>query len=140
VVIAQHYFQLLMNDSAKLDDLRAESARLISLLEAHGINWRTSPDPVLAKHLIRESELSKLSPDKKVALFMRLFRGRTDVYPIRWESKAGLLNCVAGCALRLAALWWQIWRHGVQVSAADVQHSPANSSYGTELLLCARIF
>lgn len=102
-----------MNDSSKLDDLRAENARLIALLEANGIDWRTSPDPVLVKHLVRESELSKLSPDKKVALFMRLFRGRTDVYPIRRESKAGLLNCVAGCALQLAALWRKIWQYGV---------------------------
>lgn len=76
-----------MNDSAKLDDLRAENARLIKLLEANGIDWKVSPDPVPVKNFIRESDSSKLSPDKKVALFMRLFRGRSDVYPIRWESK-----------------------------------------------------
>jgi hypothetical protein len=32
-------------------------------------------------------EPSRLSTDEKVALFRRLFRGRTDVYPIRWEGK-----------------------------------------------------
>lgn len=30
---------------------------------------------------------SRLSTGEKVALFRRLFRGRTDVYPVRWESK-----------------------------------------------------
>ena len=32
-------------------------------------------------------ESSRLSTDEKVVLFRRLFRGRKDVYPIRWESK-----------------------------------------------------
>lgn len=76
-----------MDESAKLDNLRAENARLIALLEAHGIDWKMPPDPVPVKPLIRESEPSDLSPDEKVALFMRLFRGRSDVYPVRWESK-----------------------------------------------------
>jgi superfamily II DNA or RNA helicase len=64
-----------------LSKLQAENARLIALLESHGIEWRPSgvfpPSP----------EPSKLSTDDKVALFRRLFRGRTDVYPVRWESK-----------------------------------------------------
>lgn len=76
-----------MNDSAKLGDLRAENARLIALLEAHRIDWKAPPDPVQIKPIILESEPSNLSPDEKVALFMRLFRGRSDVYPVRWESK-----------------------------------------------------
>jgi len=76
-----------MNDSAKLGDLRAENARLIALLEAHRIDWKAPPDLVQIKPIIRESDPSDLSPDEKVALFMRLFRGRSDVYPVRWESK-----------------------------------------------------
>ena len=31
---------------------------------------------------------SGFSPDDKIALFRRLFRGRTDAYPVRWESKS----------------------------------------------------
>jgi superfamily II DNA or RNA helicase len=76
-----------MDESDKLDNLRAENARLIALLEAHGIVWKKPADPVLIKPAAKESESSKLSPEEKVALFMRLFRGRSDVYPIRWESK-----------------------------------------------------
>ena len=76
-----------MNESAKLDNLRAENVRLIALLEAHGIAWKKPADPVRAQPPAKESEPSNLSTDAKVALFMRLFRGRTDVYPMRWESK-----------------------------------------------------
>ena len=65
-------------------ELRAENARLIALLEANGIQWRAPPEPVSPAST---PEPSRLSTGEKVALFRRLFRGRTDVYPIRWESK-----------------------------------------------------
>ena len=65
--------------------LQAENARLVALLEAHGIEWRQPPKP--SPPTIAEPEPSKLSTAAKVALFRRLFRGRTDVYPVRWESK-----------------------------------------------------
>jgi superfamily II DNA or RNA helicase len=65
-------------------ELKAENARLIALLEANGVQWRMRPEPVPP---VSRSEPSRISTDEKVALFRRLFRGRTDVYPIRWESK-----------------------------------------------------
>src|SRR4030095_15327357 len=68
----------------ELTRLRAENARLAGLLEAHGIPWR-APAPGDA----RAASPSPVSTDEKVALFGCLFRGRTDVYPVRWESKAG---------------------------------------------------
>lgn len=59
-----------------LSKLQVENARLIALLESHGIEWRSlsgvSPPSI---------EPSKLSTNEKVALFRRLFRGRTDIYP-----------------------------------------------------------
>ena len=64
--------------------LRKENARLIALLEFHGIDWHLPPEPTIP---ISDTESSNLSPQDKVALFRRLFRGRTDVYPVRWESK-----------------------------------------------------
>ncbi|MBI3902483.1 MAG: DEAD/DEAH box helicase family protein [Nitrosomonadales bacterium] len=76
-----------MDESAKLDNLLAENARLIALLDAHGIAWKKPADPVRVRPPAKESEPANLSTDEKVALFMRLFRGRTDVYPMRWESK-----------------------------------------------------
>ena len=67
----------------ELDALRVENARLIALLEAHGVAWQLPQESLTQP----ASELLELSTDEKVALFRRLFRGRTDVYPIRWESK-----------------------------------------------------
>ena len=66
--------------------LRAENARLAALLEAHGIEWRLPPEA--APVITIASEPSRFSTAEKVALFRRLFRGRTDVYPVRWESKS----------------------------------------------------
>ena len=65
-------------------ELKAENARLVALLEANGIQWRveTQHEPAISM-----PEPLRLSTGEKVALFRRLFRGRTDVYPIRWESK-----------------------------------------------------
>ncbi len=85
----------------ELAALQAENARLIALLEAHAIEWRASllPSPVAPEPL-------RLSTDEKVALFRRLFRGRTDVYPIRWESKTtGKSGYAPACANE--------WRAGV---------------------------
>jgi superfamily II DNA or RNA helicase len=79
-----------------LPALRAENARLTALLEANGIEWRTAAEPTAPAPV---EEPSKLSTDEKVALFRRLFRGRTDVYPIRWESKStGKTGYAPACA------------------------------------------
>jgi hypothetical protein len=86
----------------ELEWLRAENARLLSLLESHGIDGRpplsASADPV-------QPEPSRLSTEEKITLFRRLFRGRTDAYPIRWESKAGRSGYSPACANE--------WRPGV---------------------------
>jgi len=74
---------------ADCEQLRAENARLITLLEANGIDWqiedRESELPITIEQ--EPTRTSNISTEEKVALFRRLFRGRTDVYPIRWESK-----------------------------------------------------
>lgn len=79
----------------ELAALRAENARLVALLDAHGIDWRV---PALAN---MAPEQSRISTEEKIALFRRLFRGRTDVYPVRWESKA----CKSGYAPACANEW-----------------------------------
>jgi superfamily II DNA or RNA helicase len=75
----------------QLTSLQSENARLIALLDSHGIEWRLPQQPTPPEHAppVQEPEPapSRLSTAEKVALFRRLFRGRTDVYPIRWESK-----------------------------------------------------
>jgi len=87
-----------------LVELRAENARLIALLEAHGIAWRLSPEP--PPIVSPEPESSTLTTSEKVALFRRLFRGRSDVYPVRWESKStGKSGYTPACANE--------WRAGI---------------------------
>ena len=85
--------------SSELNDLhalRAENARLVSLLESHGIEWRLPPPPA---NPTPEPEPSRFTTGEKVALFRRLFRGRTDVYPARWESKTtGKTGYAPACA------------------------------------------
>jgi len=93
-----------MSERDSLAALRAENARLIALLELHEIEWRLPP--IEQPALIASSEPSRLTTDEKVALFRRLFQGRTDVYPIRWESKTtGKSGYAPACANE--------WRAGV---------------------------
>ncbi len=72
-------------DASLLTAALAENARLIAMLEAHGIDWRLPPEPIPVKATPVESSLSK---PQKVALFRGLFSGRTDVFPERWENKS----------------------------------------------------
>jgi len=92
--------------------LRAENARLIELLDTHGIAWRV-PEPAVAP-----LASVPLTTDEKVALFRRLFRGRTDVYPVRWESKTGKTGYSPACANE--------WRAGVcekpRIKCSDCGH------------------
>lgn len=95
-----------MTESDPLAELRAENARLVALLEANGIVWRLPPESESSTPNAVESEPSKLCTEDKIALFRRLFRGRTDAYPIRWESKVtGKAGYAPACANE--------WRAGV---------------------------
>lgn len=92
-----------VDQALALKVLQAENARLIALLESHGIEWR-QPQPGVV--VARKPEPSRLSTAEKVTLFRRLFRGRTDAYPIRWEGKtSGKSGYVPACANE--------WRAGV---------------------------
>lgn len=63
--------------------LLAENRRLRELLTEHGIAWKPRDiTPTTGRS-------PRLRTDEKVKLFASLFRGRVDVYPVRWESKAG---------------------------------------------------
>ena len=79
-----------------LADLQAENARLIELLDAHGIEWRSNPRPAT---FVRDTPPSRLTTDEKISLFRRLFRGRQDVFAVRWESKTtGRSGYAPACA------------------------------------------
>ena len=95
----------LMADQERLVALEAENARLIALLESHAIAWQLpSPSVCIATALAQDP--LKLSTAGKVALYRRLFRGRSDVYPVRWESQnSGKAGYAPACANE--------WRAGV---------------------------
>jgi hypothetical protein len=68
---------------ARLTELEAERGALIKRLERFGatqaLGDQRAPDhaPVTVES----------SPSTKIALFRRLFSGRTDVFPLRWENR-----------------------------------------------------
>jgi hypothetical protein len=93
-----------VSDANLLAKLQAENARLITLLDAHGIDWHPPVEPVKFQ-VVQIERSQQLNTDSKVALFRDLFRGRGDVYPIRWESKAGKSGYAPACANE--------WRPGV---------------------------
>jgi len=78
----------------KLQQLRDENARLKALLTSRGIAWRKAT-AVAPKFSATESGTinTQFTTADKIALFRRLFRGRTDVYPLRWESANGTSGC-----------------------------------------------
>ena len=65
-----------------------------------------------------EPESVRLTTEGKVALFRRLFHGRVDVVPIRWQSPAGKSGYSPACANE--------WRKGVcekpRIKCADCGH------------------
>lgn len=104
--------------------LQAENVRLVALLESHGIAWRATPAAASQPELTASVPESarpgpSLSTAEKVALFRRLFRGRTDVYPVRWEGKtSGKSGYAPACANE--------WRAGVcekpRIKCGDCGH------------------
>ena len=96
----------------ELARLRAENDRLVGLLDTHGIAWGVSEPTTVPVAAV------PLTTDEKGALFQRLFRGRSDVYPVRWESKAGKTGYSPACANE--------WRAGVcekpRIKCSDCGH------------------
>jgi hypothetical protein len=85
---------------SELDQLRRENARLISLRETHGIAWRTTaahPSPPAPEPIAALAHCPRSTQDK-VALFRRLFRGRDDLYSLRWQSSSGRSGFAPACA------------------------------------------
>jgi superfamily II DNA or RNA helicase len=78
--------------------LQQENSHLKALLTTHGIDWEGKPTPVPEPPTqTPEPAGSQISTTHKIALFRRLFRGRTDVYPLRWESAKGRSGYAPAC-------------------------------------------
>ena len=70
--------------------LRAENAHLKELLSRHGIAWEEEVPGRKAESALSTADSARLSftVSEKISLFRRLFSGRDDVYPRRWESSS----------------------------------------------------
>lgn len=109
---------------SELDQLRQENARLIGLLEAHGIAWRsgepgpTEPAPSGEGDSEAAPAKGPSSTQEKVTLFRSLFRGRDNVYALRWQSSSGRSGYAPACANE--------WRPGLcekpRISCRDCNH------------------
>ena len=103
---------------AELTQLRAENGILKALLAANDIPLPQSDKT--PEHTPPKSNSNSLSPDEKVRIFRRLFRGREDVYPVRWEKQqTGKAGYSPVCA--------NLWRAGIckkpQMKCSDCNHS-----------------
>ncbi|WP_449104456.1 TOTE conflict system archaeo-eukaryotic primase domain-containing protein [Pseudomonas mohnii] len=107
-----------MADFDSLAKLRAENDRLIALLESNAIEWRLPVAVSVVPISVIGLPAQHLGTEAKLKLFQRLFRGRTDVYPQRWESKAGKAGYSPACANE--------WRPGVcqkpKIKCGDCNH------------------
>ncbi len=72
------------------DRLRAENARLRAMLGIEdSVSKAPGPTAIPIVSVSDSSIAAPSTPEKKVSLFRSLFRGREDVYAIRWEGKGG---------------------------------------------------
>jgi hypothetical protein len=74
--------------------LLEENARLRSLLIAHSIPIAETAQPTLHLPQTLNAALEVRKPgvvtaEQRIALFRSLFRGREDIYAIRWENNDG---------------------------------------------------
>lgn len=98
--------QQLARITAECRDLRQENVRLVSLLEQHQISHAVEVHALQTTTPEATSPPSRtFSTEEKLALFRRLFQGRSDVYPVRWDSKNGRSGYAPACANE--------WRIGV---------------------------
>jgi hypothetical protein len=67
--------------------LREENVRLREILAAHGISIdEPAPQKWPVEAVLISGASKAFTPQRKIALFRRLFRGREDVYAVRWEK------------------------------------------------------
>ena len=67
--------------------LRSENRRLRELLAKHGIEIPPDTDRIVQPAVAKNAPAR--TPEEKVRLFRELFRGREDIYALRWESPDG---------------------------------------------------
>ena len=96
---SEHHVELLQ--------LQEENSRLKALLTLHNIPWEkpVSIETPLPSLEASPPSVSQRSASEKVALFRSLFRGRSDVYPLRRDSAKGKSGYAPACGNE--------WRPGI---------------------------
>lgn len=79
----------LRSAQEECSQLREENARLRAMLGIPRSGSDTAPRAEVALEAASKTLVIASTPEEKIALFQRLFRGRQDVYAIRWEGKCG---------------------------------------------------
>ena len=80
----------------ELELLKQENALLKKLLREHNIPWGHETGENRPLFGSRQAETAKLSQDS-ISTFRNLFRGRPDVFAIRWESTTGRSGYSPAC-------------------------------------------
>ena len=82
--------------------LREENERLKKLLGLHPEDRTSTPTSSVSEPstlYASANQVTNHSPiENQIALFRSLFRGREDVYPIRWEGRKGNSGYSPACA------------------------------------------
>jgi hypothetical protein len=101
--------------------LREENARLKSLLNIQSDETQNPPDYNLISSQPSGHKLDDpsgaLSPESKIKLFKGLFRGRDDVYALRWESRNGRSGYSPACARK-----WELANDGSYKLKKDLRN------------------
>src|ERR1043166_4966371 len=77
--------------------LREENRQLRERLGLPQIESPTPPIPSQLTPALSPAVTGKSSPDEKVELFRSVFRGREDVYALRWEGRNGKTGYSPAC-------------------------------------------
>src|ERR1017187_6411512 len=90
---------------AECERLREENRQL---RQRFGLSPIEAENPLLngiaTSGSIAATVTSKSTPDDKVKLFRNLFRGREDVYAVRWEGRNGKV----GYSPAYHRIWWHV--------------------------------
>ena len=84
--------QKLADALAECDQLREQNRQLRQRLGISEAETSIQPASTQAKNIASGSVNSKSAPEEKVKLFRSLFRGREDVYAVRWEGRNGKIG------------------------------------------------
>ena len=89
----------------KIVALEEENQYLRHILREHGITFPSRLDARPPKPNQLAGSSAGYSVEEKILIFRKLFRGRTDVYPVRWSSQNGKSGYSPACANE--------WRSGI---------------------------